>query len=100
MGVSKGMLSVNLFLRQMFSMVIQPGETIFVGLLFPCPDAFAVHDSGIGQLQANSPVAGPWLSPRKSTPRVVTAIGSDYLVIREDHMLGQRCQGYNWQTVR
>ena len=65
-----------------------------------CPDASVVHASGSGQLQANPHVAGPWLSLWKSTRRVVTAMGSNDLVVGEDCMLGPSCQRYNWQTGR
>ena len=56
--------------------------------------------SGSGQLQANPHVAGPWLSPGKPTRRAVTTMGSNDLVVGEDHKLGPSCQRYNWQTVR
>ena len=52
-----------------------------------CPDAPVVHASGSGQLQANPHVAGPWLSSGKPTRRAVTTMGSNDLVIGEDHML-------------
>ena len=65
-----------------------------------CPDTSVVHASGIGQLQANPHVAGPWLSPGKLTRRAVTTMGSNDLVVGEDHMLGPSCQRYNWQTGR
>ena len=61
-------------------------------------DASVVHASGAGQLQANPNEAGPWLSHRKPTRRTVATMGSNDLVVEEDHMLGQRCQRYNWQT--
>ena len=51
-----------------------------------CSDASVVHASGSGQLQANPHVAGPWLSPGKSTRRVVTTMGPNDLVVDEDHM--------------
>ena len=62
--------------------------------------ASAVHASGSGQLQANPHVAVPWLSPGKPTRRAVTTMGSNDLVVGEDHMLGPSCQRYNWQTGR
>ena len=65
-----------------------------------CPDAPVVHASGSGQLRANPHVAGPWLSPGKSTRRAVTTLGSNDLVVGEDHMLGPSCQRYNWQAGR
>ena len=68
--------------------------------IFCCPDASVVHVSGSGQLQANPHVEGPWLSPGKPTRRVVTMMGSDDLVVGEDHMLGQNFQRYNWQMGR
>ena len=67
---------------------------------FLSPDASVVHASGSGQLQANPHVAGPWLSPGKSTRRAVTTMGSNDLVIGEDHMLGSSCQQYNWRPGR
>ena len=62
--------------------------------------ASVVHASSSGQLQANPHVAGPWLSPGKPTRRAVTTMGSNDLVVGEDHMLGPSCQRYNWQTGR
>ena len=41
-----------------------------------------------------------WLSPGKPTRRAVTTIGSNVLVVSEDHMLGPSCQWYNWQARR
>ena len=64
------------------------------------PDAPVVHASGSGQLRANPHVAGPWLSPGKSTRRAATTMGSIDLVVGEDHMLGPSCQRYSWQTCR
>ena len=49
-----------------------------------CPDASVVHASGSGQLQANPHVAGPWLSP-------VATMGSNDLVVGEDHVFGPSC---------
>ena len=63
-------------------------------------DASVVHASGARQLQANPHVAGPWLSPGKPTRREVTTMGSNDLVVGEDHMLGPSCQRYNWQMGR
>ena len=65
-----------------------------------CPDASVVHASGSGQLQANSHVAGPWLSPGKPTLRAVTTMRSNDLIVGEDHMLGPNCQRDNWQAGR
>ena len=65
-----------------------------------CPDASIVHASSSGQLQANPHLAGPWLSPGKPTRRAVTMMGSNDLVVGEDHMLGPSCQLYNCQTGR
>ena len=65
-----------------------------------CPEASVVHASGSGLLQANPHMAGPWLSPGTSTRRAVTTMGSNDMVVGEDHMLGQSCQRYNWQTGR
>ena len=62
--------------------------------------ASVVHASGSKQLQANPHVAGPWLSPGKSTRRAVTTMGSNDLVVGEVHMLGPSCQRYNWHTGR
>ena len=64
------------------------------------PDASVVHASGSGQLQANPHVAGPWLSPGKPTRRAVTTMGSNDLVVGEDHMLGPSFQRDSWQTGR
>ena len=36
--------------------------------------------------------------PGKPTRRAVTTMGSNDLVVGEDHMLGPSCQRYNWQT--
>ena len=63
-------------------------------------DASVVHASGSEQLQANPHVAGPWLSHGKPTQMAVTTMGSNDLVIGEDHMLGPSCQRYDWQTGR
>ena len=59
------------------------------------PDA-----SGTTQLQANPLVAGPRHSHRKYTHRAVTMMGSNDLVIGEDHIVGPSCQRLNWQTGR
>ena len=75
------------------------GAYLFVTMHYTyiCPDAPVFHASGSGQ---NPHVADPWLSPGKSTRRAVTTIGSNDLVVGEDHMLGPSCQRYNWQTGR
>ena len=62
-----------------------------------CPDVSVVNASGSGQLQANPHVAGPWLSPGKPTRRAATTIGSNNMVVGEDHMLGPSCQRYDWK---
>ena len=36
----------------------------------------------------------------KPTRRAVTTMGSNDLVVGEDHMLGPSCQQYNWQMGR
>ena len=59
-----------------------------------------VHASGSEQLQANPHLAGPWLSPGKPTGRAVTTMGSNDLVVGEDHMLGPSCHWHNWKTGR
>ena len=64
------------------------------------PKASVIHTSGSGQLQANQHVTGPWISPGKPSRRAVTTMGSNDLVVGEDHMLGPSCQRYNWQTGR
>ena len=64
-----------------------------------CPDASVIHASGSRQLQANPHVVGPWLSPGNPTRRVVNTMGSNDLVVGEDHMLGPSCQRYNWQAA-
>ena len=56
-----------------------------------CPETSVVHGYGFGQLQANPHVAGPWLSPWKPTRMAVTTMGSNDLVVGEDHMLGSSC---------
>ena len=63
-------------------------------------DASVVHTSGSGQLQANQHMVGPWLCPGKPTRRAVTTMGSNDLVVGEDHMLGPSCQRYNLKTGR
>ena len=70
------------------------------GEMYKSPDASVVHASGSGQLPSNPHVAGPWLSPGKPTRRTVTTMGSNDLVVGEDHMFEQSCQRYNWQTGR
>ena len=70
------------------------------GIALPCPDAYVVHASGSGQLQANPHVARPWLSIGKPTRRAATTMESNDLVVGEDHMLGPSCQRYNWHTGR
>ena len=64
------------------------------------PDAAVVHASGSGQLQASPHVAGLRLSPGMPIRRAVTTMGSNDLVIGEDHMLGPSCQRYDWQPGR
>ena len=58
------------------------------------------HASGSGQLQANTNVAGLWLSPGKPSRRMVTTMGSSDFVEGEDHMFGPSSQRYKWQTGR
>ena len=41
-----------------------------------------------------------WFSAGKPTRRAVTTMGSNNLVVGEDHMLGPSCQRYNWHTGR
>ena len=41
-------------------------------------------------------MAFPWEAHRSA----VTTMGSNDLVVGEDHMLGPSCQRYNWQTGR
>ena len=38
--------------------------------------------------------------PGKSTRRSVATMGSNDLVVGEDHMFGPSCQRYNWQMGR
>ena len=64
------------------------------------PDASVVHACGSGQLQADPHAAGQWLSSGKPTRRAVTTMGSNDLVVGEDHILGPSCQQYNWQSGR
>ena len=74
--------------------------SFIVHVVFQSPDAFFVLASGFGQLQANPHVVGPRLSPGKPTRRAVSMVGSNDLVVGEDHMLGPSCQRYDWQTGR
>ena len=67
---------------------------IDVVFTFLRPDASVVHASRTGQLQANPPVS----DPGKSTRMAVATIGSNDLVVGEDHLVGPSCQRYNWQT--
>ena len=62
-------------------------------------NVFATQVSGT-ILQANPPVTGTRLSNGKPTRRAVTMMGSNDLVVGEDHMLGPSCQRHNWQTGR
>ena len=68
--------------------VCMPNVCLYV---YICPDASVVNASGTGQLQAHPHVAGPWLSPGKHTRRAVATMGSNDLVVGEDHMLGPSC---------
>ena len=72
----------------------------FICCMTPCPDAYVVHASSTGQLQSNPHVAGLRLSPGKSTRKALTMMGSNDLVIDEDHIVGPSCQRYNWQAGR
>ena len=38
--------------------------------------------------------------PGNPTQRVITMVGSNDLVVGEDHMFGPSCQRYDWQTGR
>ena len=69
-------------------------------LSFCSPDASVVHTSGIGQLQTTSHVAVLRLSSGKPIQRAVTTMGSNDLLVGEDHMVGLSCQWYNWQMGR
>ena len=51
-------------------------------------------------IEANPHVAGQWLSPGKPTRRAVATMGSNDLVVGEDHMLGPSFQRYFWLTGR
>ena len=73
---------------------------LFMVCIHVCPEASVVHASGSGQLQANPHVAGLWLSLGKSSRKAVTTMGSNDLVVDEDHMLGPICQRYTWQKGR
>ena len=73
---------------------------IYIYNITNCSDVFVVHATGSGQLQANSHVEGPWLSPGKPIRRAVTTMGSNDLIVGEDNMLEPSCQRYNWQTGR
>ena len=50
------------------------------------PDAAIVHASGIGQLQANPPVAGLRTSPGKQTLRAESSMGANDMVVVEGHL--------------
>ena len=56
-------------------------------------DASVVHASGSAQLQANPHAAGPWLSPGKPTQRAITTMGSNDLVVGEDHIWDRVASG-------
>ena len=45
-------------------------------------------------------MAGSRLSPGKSTRGAVSTMGSNDLVIGENHMVGMSCQEYNWLAGR
>ena len=57
------------------------------------PDASDDHASGAGQVQANPPVAVQWLSPGKSTGRVVTTMRFNDMVAGEENLVGTSCGG-------
>ena len=63
-----------------------------------CSDASVVHASGSVQLQENPHVTSLWLSPGEPTRRAVAMMGSNDLVVGEDHMFGPSCQRYDWQA--
>ena len=58
-----------------------------------CPEASVVHVFDNRQLQANPPVAGPRLTPRKSTRRAVATMGSNDLVVGEDYRVASGITG-------
>ena len=45
-------------------------------------------------------MAGLRLSSEKPTRMAVTTMGSNDIVIGEDHLLGPSCQRYDWRTDR
>ena len=57
-----------------------------------------LHASGTGQLLAYPPASGLGQFHGKPTRMSVGIMGSNYLVVGEDHLLGPSCQRYNWQT--
>ena len=60
-------------------------------VLQQCPNAFVIHASGTGQLQAIPHVVDPMLSHGKPTRREVTMMESNDLDIGDDHLLEQSC---------
>ena len=67
----------------------------FIIIIVSNPDASVIHASGLGQLLATQPLAGP-----RPIHRAVTTTESNDMVVGEDHMMGPSCQQYNWLTVR
>ena len=54
---------------------------------------YQTHTSGTGQLQENSTVVGSRLSSGKPTQRAVSTIGSNDLVVDEDHLWDRVASG-------
>ena len=86
--------------EDMFLLVIQ--WLVIVGFfgVNHCPDFSVVHASGTGRLLANPHVACQWLFTWKSTRMAVITMGSNDLVVGEDHLVGANCQRHNWQMGR
>ena len=64
------------------------------------PDASVAHASGSRQLPASTPVAVQKHSSGMSTRRAVATLGSNDLVVGEDHMVWPSCLLCNWHTGR
>ena len=71
-GLLKCLATVSPLLSQMIVHAEYKDGRRFTYVVARRPDASVVHASGSGQLQANPHVAGPWLSPGKTTRRAVT----------------------------
>ena len=75
------------------------GIVAIIVVVVICHDASVVNASGTCQVQANITVAGQRLSPGNSTRWAVTTMGSDDLVVGEDHIVGPSRQRRDWQVT-